>query len=207
MQGEILSYIDVLPRQLTMRGDGTKKLTGEVNINSHLDKPLELTPESFTLDDKLSYTFEEVEKGKTFKFTFATKDVPETGYRGTMKVKTNSPEKPELRLNITVYIRKPPRIQLSRRIVRLRGRVGQELSGEVIIESTVNEPLTLTPEKRTFPETLSYVVEEVQKGKKFKVRFTAQPATKPETYQGSLTLGTNYDEQKNIRIHVVVQAR
>ncbi|MBW1786743.1 MAG: hypothetical protein JRK53_09040 [Deltaproteobacteria bacterium] len=207
LKAKILMFIELTPSRLIMRGDGTKILTGELQVSSQMDKPLELTPASFSLEDKISYTMEEVEKGKVFKFSFTTKAVAEAGYKGYLNIKTNFPEKPELRVNVSVNIKKPPRIKMSKRTVRMRGRMGNELSSEITIETTDDEPLSLSPKKQTFPEKLSYVVEEVEKGKKFKVRFVTKPAQRAETYQGSLTFGTNYKDQPTLRIHVVVQVK
>ena len=78
-----------------------------VDIKAELDKPLKLSPVEFNLGDKLSYTIEEIEKGKKFRIRFKSIPGPPQTYTGFLKIKTNYPEKPEI-------------------TVRIRGRIGKK---------------------------------------------------------------------------------
>ena len=61
---------------------------------------MEITPAQFTLDGKVSYAIEEIEKGREFQVSFTSVSSPPQSYRGFLKIKTNYPEKPEFNIRI-----------------------------------------------------------------------------------------------------------
>lgn len=87
-------------RYVAMYGAEGQKMTKAVDIQGQLEKPLELTPSAFSLDDKMNYTLEEIEKGRRFKVTFTNIPGPAQTYRGQLKLKTNYPENPEITIEI-----------------------------------------------------------------------------------------------------------
>jgi hypothetical protein len=70
--------------------------TRVVEIRSAIDRPLVIQPEQFDLEDKVNYTLDETQEGKSFKVTFRNRPGPFDFYRGSLTFKTNFPEKPEL---------------------------------------------------------------------------------------------------------------
>lgn len=95
-----------MPRQVRLYGKEDQIITKIIEVSADLDKPLELTPADFNLDEKVVYTIEEVEKGKRFNIHFTSVPSPPQAYRGFLKLKTNYPEKPELTIWIRVRIQR-----------------------------------------------------------------------------------------------------
>lgn len=83
-----------------LAGEESKSVTKTVEIRAELDKPLSLTPTAFNLEEKLTYTLEEVEQGRKYHLQFTS--IPGAGrsYQGYLKFKTNYPEKPEFTIRI-----------------------------------------------------------------------------------------------------------
>lgn len=77
-----------------------QSVTYAVEIRAQLDRPLTLKPMEFNLDGKVTYTLEEIEKGRRFKIGFSNMPCPRGNYRGFLKLKTNYPEKPVIKLRI-----------------------------------------------------------------------------------------------------------
>lgn len=77
-----------------------------VEVKAELDRPLELTPARFDLNEKLSFKIVEIEKGRKFRIHFTSPPAPAQAYEGILKLRTNYPEKPEIILKIRGRIRK-----------------------------------------------------------------------------------------------------
>ena len=71
-----------------------------VVVEAGLEKPLTLSPGDFSLDGKVAYTLEEVEKGKRFEIRITDLPGPPDNYRGYLNLETNYPEKPVLNIRI-----------------------------------------------------------------------------------------------------------
>jgi len=106
IRGIVKVPITVMPRQVRLYGKEEQILTKMIEVTADLDKPLELTPAHFNLEEKVVYTIEELEKGKKFNIHFRTIPSPPQAYRGFLRLKTNYPEKPELTIWIRVRIQK-----------------------------------------------------------------------------------------------------
>ena len=78
-----------------------QSITEMVDIRAKLDRPLKLNPVQFDLAEKVTYTLEEIETGRRFQVRFTTIPGPSEIYKGSLVLKTNYPERPE----ITIYIR------------------------------------------------------------------------------------------------------
>lgn len=81
-----------------------------IEIRAGLDRPLTLTPSEFNLEEKLTYTVEEIEKGRKFRIRFTSIPGPPQTYHGFLNLKTNYPEKPEINIRIRgrfVKVKKP----------------------------------------------------------------------------------------------------
>ena len=83
-----------------------QSVTKEVEILAHLDAPLTLTPQPFNLDGKMTYRLEEIEKGRKYRILLRNIPGPEGDYRGSLRLKTNYPMKPELTVWIWGHVRK-----------------------------------------------------------------------------------------------------
>lgn len=98
--------IYISPRYVNFYGKVGNTLTRVVEVRAELDRPLKLTPTKFTLSEKLTYTMEEIEKGRRFRIRFTSIPGPHQTYRGFLKLKTNYPEKPEITLWVRGRIQK-----------------------------------------------------------------------------------------------------
>jgi hypothetical protein len=98
--------IYISPRYVNFYGKVGNTLTRVVEVRAELDRPLKLTPTKFTLSEKLTYTVEEIEKGRRFRISFTSIPGPHQTYRGFLKLKTNYPEKPEITLWVRGRIQK-----------------------------------------------------------------------------------------------------
>jgi hypothetical protein len=81
-----------------------------IEIRAGLDRPLTLTPSEFNLEEKLTYTVEEIEKGRKFRIRFTSIPGPPQTYQGFLNLETNYPEKPEINIRIRghfVKLKKP----------------------------------------------------------------------------------------------------
>jgi len=132
-----------------------------------------------------------------------TLSVDTKGYQGKIRksarVYTNDPKIRETTLNLMAFVKVP--VYLSPRYVNLRGKEGQTITRVVEIKAGLDKPLILTPDQFNLEGKLTYTVEEVEKGRRFIIRFTSIPSP-PQTYQGFLNLKTNYPEKPFINIRI-----
>jgi len=89
------------PKYVYLSGNSEQTVTRVVEIKAELDKPLEITPGEFNLEQKVNFKVEEVEKGRKFQVRFESIPGPPQSYQGFLKIKTNYTEKPEM----TIWIR------------------------------------------------------------------------------------------------------
>ena len=114
-------------------------------------------------------------------------------------VSTNDPGRPQVILTLKALIK--PVITLSKRFVSFRGRQDQVLSEEVEIQTEMEKPLTLKPIQFSLDGKVTYRLEELEKGRKYKLRFENIPGS-AENYRGFLKLRTNYSEKPEITIWI-----
>ena len=88
--------IVVSPKSVFIQGKITERLTRSVDIKGDPAKPLKIEPVKFTLNNKLKYSIEEVSAGKHYRINFTSIPSVAEHYRGTLRLRTNYPEKPEL---------------------------------------------------------------------------------------------------------------
>ncbi len=93
-------------RYVSLFGEEGQSVTRVIDIKAELDKPLKLDPMEFNLVEKVSYTIEEIEKGRKYRIMFKSIPGPPQTYGGFLKLKTNYPEKPEITVRIRGQIRK-----------------------------------------------------------------------------------------------------
>ncbi len=88
--------IQMAPRFVNLSGKGDRGKTRVVQVEGNLGRPLELTPDQYSLSKRVKYAIEEVVKGKKYQIRFnAIPGIP-GAYHGFLKLKTNYPERPEL---------------------------------------------------------------------------------------------------------------
>jgi hypothetical protein len=97
----IKESIQVLPNTLKFKSKEQTVLTQTVELIAQDEKPLNIKAGAFSLKDKMTYTIEEVTKGKTFKILFT--NLPQTAgtFSGALQLMTNYNDKPEITIFIT----------------------------------------------------------------------------------------------------------
>ena len=131
--------------------------------------------------------------------TFDTK-----GYEGkvqkTSTVYTNDPKTPEGKLVFEALVKTP--IRVSEKMVLLKGAYKEIVTKTVDIKGELKEPLKLEPIEFTLDKKAKFNIEEVTKGKHFRVTFTSIPNV-GNSYRGILKLKTNYPEKPELDIYVM----
>lgn len=85
--------------------------------------------------------------------------------------------------------------------VYMRGIEGQSITRVIQVRAGLDRPLTLIPAKFDLEERVRYKIEEVERGRRFKIHFTNIPGPHG-SYRGTLELKTNYPERPVIRIPI-----
>jgi len=96
----VIIPVSISPRYVKLYGKEGQRITRVVEISAGLDKPLTLTPDEFDLEGKLTYTMEEIEKGRRFQIHFTNIPGPPQSFHGSLSLKTNYPEKPLINIRI-----------------------------------------------------------------------------------------------------------
>ena len=92
-------------------------------------------------------------------------------------------------------------IYLSPRSVFFFGDPGKKIIRKVDIKTTFDRPLTLKPVKFDLKDRLKYKIEEIKKGREFRVSFETIPGT-GKMFKGSLKFQTNYPEKPELIISI-----
>jgi hypothetical protein len=119
--------------------------------------------------------------------------------RKTARVYTNDPKTPQEALVIEALIKTP--IVLSERMVFLQGTTQETITRTVDIKGDPNKPLKLEPVDYTLDKKVKFSIEEVTRGKHYRVTFTTIPNV-GNYYQGLLKLRTSYPEKPELVIYV-----
>jgi hypothetical protein len=119
--------------------------------------------------------------------------------RKAARVYTNDPKNPRDTLIIDALVKTP--IIISNRLVFLRGTTQETITTSVDITGELDKPLKLEPVDYTLDKKVKFNIEEITKGKRYRVTFTSIPNV-GNYYQGLLRLRTSYAEKPEVVIHV-----
>ncbi|MBN1105293.1 MAG: hypothetical protein JXL84_17910 [Deltaproteobacteria bacterium] len=125
------------------------------------------------------------------------------GSEATMEKKamvySNDPSASNAFLSVRAYVMVP--IRLSRRVVVLQAD-GRDQGGVVVeVTAGLDQALELRPGDFNLEGKVRYAIEEVEKGKRFQIRFQRLPGT-TQAFQGYLKLQTNYQERPDLTIRI-----
>lgn len=119
--------------------------------------------------------------------------------RKTARIYTNDPKTSQDTFVIEALIKMP--IVMSERMVFLRGTTRETISRSVDIKGELNKPLKLEFVDYTLDKKVKFNIEEVSRGKHYRVTFTSIPNV-GNYYHGLLRLKTSYPEKPELVIHV-----
>ena len=97
----IKESIKISPDRLILKGKEGTALTQSVDIIAQEEKPLSLEPGDFNLKEKMTYRIEVIEPGKAFRIHFTNIPLQAGSFKGSLKLKTNYDEKPEITIPIS----------------------------------------------------------------------------------------------------------
>jgi hypothetical protein len=117
----------------------------------------------------------------------------------TAEIFSNDPNRPTAVLTVKAQIK--PIIVLTPTHLQLSAKKGEPVSGEVEVKANMDKPLTLKPGLFNLTERMTYTLVELEKGKRFAVRFKRTHGL-TEPLQGYLHLQTNYPEKPEITIFI-----
>ncbi len=92
--------IYISTRYVYLTGTTGESITRTIKIKAEKDKPLTIEPNLFDLKDKVTYKIEEVASGKEYRIHFTTMPGAPKKFNGSLKLKTNYPEKPEITIKV-----------------------------------------------------------------------------------------------------------
>jgi len=124
------------------------------------------------------------------------------GYHGNVrrsaKVSSNDPNRPEITLNVQMFIDVP--ITLEPRGAMLGGSTEEDIRQRVVIQAHKEKPLALEPGINSSPDKVSFEVEKAKDGKEFHVILKNISKQVDDKYNGSITFKTNYPDQPEISV-------
>jgi hypothetical protein len=120
--------------------------------------------------------------------------------RWGIKVLTNDPKWREAILDIRANIK--PILILSEKAVQFTGRNDVSVTKEIEISAGIDRTLIITPQLFTLPGKVTWSLQEIQKGEKFRIRLKSIPGSS-EDYRGFLTLKTNFPEKPELTIWII----
>ena len=100
---------------------------------------------------------------------------------------------------VKAFVRVP--IYVKPRYVRLYGREDQSVTRVIEIRAGLDKDLRLEPSQFNLEGKVKYTIEEMEKGRRFRIHFKSIPDT-AGAYMGFLNLKTNYDEKPIINIRI-----
>ncbi len=128
------------------------------------------------------------------------------GYRGShtwrVMVLTNDPQAQKTYLHIKAGIKTA--VYLSSHRVYLYAIEGQDAAKSIIVRGEQPEPLTIEPEEFSLDGVATYEIMEMEKGRRYKIRFAVVPG-EPKFTRGHLKIKTNYPEKPSMTIIVTVK--
>jgi len=128
------------------------------------------------------------------------------GYEGAIYkdavVHTNDPKMSLFSLGVRAYIQVP--ISVRPHYVRLDGREDVSTTSSIEITAGLDKPLMLEPGQFNLEGKITYRIEELDKGRSFRVDFTNVTGF-AGSFRGALYLKTNYDEKPVIAIGIAGQ--
>jgi len=130
------------------------------------------------------------------------------GYEGnihkTAVVYSNDPKRARFTLGLKAFIQ--VHISVRPRYVRLNGREDVRITKSIEIKARLDKTLTLEPGQFNLEGKITYRIEELDKGRNFRVHFTNVPGFTGH-FRGFLHLKTNYDEKPMITIGIAGRLR
>ncbi len=116
-----------------------------------------------------------------------------------IRVYSNDPESKVTTLTVLANVKVP--IDISSQYVNLFAREGDIAAASIMIRPVLQRPLKLTPVQFDLKNKVVYRIDELKRGKLFRVSFRSKPLS-PQFFYGKMKIKTNYPEHPEIIIYV-----
>lgn len=120
------------------------------------------------------------------------------------RVFTNDLKNRDFILTVKAFVKVS--IDISPKQIYMKGYEGQSVTGSVIINATEKTALNLEPIHFNLSEKISYRIETLEAGVKYRIIFKSLPGP-IGTFKGLLRLKTNYSDKPEIYIPIMLQIR
>ena len=108
LRASIRESIQISSKTLRFRGKEGTVQTQSVDIIAQEEKPLSIKPGVFSLQEKMTYSIKEIEKGKSFRIEFTNMPQPAGRFNGSLIMTTNYDDNPEIKISISANFIKNP---------------------------------------------------------------------------------------------------
>ena len=111
MKGKVWVPIHLRPKYARLTGVLGENIKTVVDVRGEKEDPLVIKIASVSIPDKVVVELDELEKGRRYHLKIRNKVEKAMSYRGQVTLTTNYPEKPQLVIKITGYIRPPVEVR------------------------------------------------------------------------------------------------
>jgi hypothetical protein len=111
MKGKVWVPIHLRPKYARLTGVLGENIKTVVDVRGEKEDPLIIKIASVSIPDKVAVELKELEKGRRYHLEIRNKVEKVMSYRGQVTLTTNYPEKPQLVIKITGYIKPPVEVR------------------------------------------------------------------------------------------------
>ena len=182
-------YIAVTPSEwVKLEGYEGDTITKRVTIASQEDQPLAIENITCTIEDKVAYTLETIKEGREYSLEIKNRSTQEGSFNGKVELKTNSPKKPIVVVNI--YSRFRARVNIQPAKISLgtieRSKLPEKNVARVVTLNDLKGEVLKVKKCKSSAKWISAKVEQQEQGKKCSVVIsldsTKAPAGKLEEH-------------------------
>jgi biopolymer transport protein ExbD len=179
--------ISVEPKAILLHGFKEDDITEVVTIRAKENKPLKLEPLRLSISDKVAYELKTIEEGRVYQVILRNIIKKSGIYNGTLVLKTNYPERPEIPIIFIGYIKGdlqilPESIKFGHiKTPRKKSQKNMKPPYQRSVTVTLNRGNNLKIEKVEINEELFEVkVKEVKAGKSYRIDVRLHPEKIPK---------------------------
>ena len=186
-----------------MRGYYGEKITKKVTITSPEEQPLRITDITSTIEDKIKYKLNTVEKGKEYSLEIKTHSGIKESFRGKVALKTNSQKKPELELIVMGTLQKEIKVAPQHlyfgTIDTQKGISDTKSLTKTAIVSSVRESGLIIEKIESSSEWIMAEIETNQRGEKYTIIIKLDKNKLPKgKFKEKIKIHTKYKKSSEI---------
>lgn len=211
MIGTIIRYVDVEPERLYLRGMFGEAVEKEIKVSSsEMTKDFQIHSVTSNMDDKITYrVVPGAEPGQYNIKVYKNPKLPTLNTWGSIFLQTNSKQSPEKVVQVNVVTRGAIVVQPS--TVNF-GAVTPASATKDVPE--VEKTVTVFKVKGDFQirdvafssEYYKADIEQVEEGKKYKVKVSFRPEVEQKSYVDEMIITTDDPQEPSIRVRLVARA-